>query len=270
VTDTKRVDIILNPILEVGPDQTTCADTPFLISITNAQNYSSLQWTTSGDGTFDSSTIENPSYTPGSLDLSDGNVILTLTADPLAPCTNAIADSFVLNFIDFVEVEAGPDIQSCEDEPIDILGTATNFTSVNWTTSGDGSFSDDTSLQTTYTPGPDDLIFGSAILTLEAVGTPPCTNQTDFLTVTFNDRPSIDIGSDIIACENEEVTFNDVIVQDFDTLQWITSGSGTLLNPTTASPTYIPGTGETGIVTFTLTCKPSSTLCRRRNRTKNN
>ena len=47
-----------------------------------------------------------------------------------------------------------------------------------------------------------------------------------------------------------------MIVQDFDTLQWITSGSGTLLNPTTASPTYIPGTGETGIVTFTLTVSP--------------
>ena len=105
-------------------------------------------------------TTENPSYTPGSLDLSNGNVILTLTADALAPCTDAIADSFVLNFIDFVEVEAGPDIQSCEDEPIDILGTATNYTSVNWTTSGDGSFSDDTSLQTTYTPGTIDLIYG--------------------------------------------------------------------------------------------------------------
>ena len=188
--------------------------------------------------------------------MSNGNVILTLTADALAPCTDAIADSFVLNFIDFVEVEAGPDIESCEDDPIDILGTATNFTSVNWTTSGDGSFSNDISLQTTYTPGTIDLINGSAILTLEAVGTPPCTNQTDFLTVTFNDRPSIDIGSDIIACENEEVTFTDVIVQDFDTLQWITSGSGTLLDPTTASPTYIPGTGETGIVTFTLTVSP--------------
>ena len=188
--------------------------------------------------------------------MNDGNVILTLTADAISPCTDAIADSFVLNFIDFVEVEAGPDIQSCEDEPIDILGTAANYTSVNWTTSGDGSFSDDTSLQTTYTPGPIDGISPTATLTLEAVGTPPCTNQTDFLTVTFNDRPSIDIGSDIIACENEEVTFNDVIVQDFDTLQWITSGSGTLLNPTTASPTYIPGTGETGIVTFTLTVSP--------------
>ncbi|MDC3229259.1 hypothetical protein OAT87_01490, partial [Flavobacteriaceae bacterium] len=254
--DEKRVDIILNPVLEVGPDQTTCADTPFLISITNAENYSSLQWTTSGNGTFSNPITENPSYTPGSLDLSNGNVILTLTADALAPCTDAIADSFVLNFIDFVEIEAGPDIESCEDDPIDILGTATNFTSVNWTTSGDGSFSDDISLQTTYTPGPNDQIGTTVILTLEAVGTPPCANQTDFLTVTFNERPSIDIGSDIIACENETVTFTDVIVQDFDTLQWITSGSGTLLDPTTASPTYIPGAGETGIVTFTLTVSP--------------
>ena len=256
VTDEKRVDIILNPVLEVGPDQTTCADTPFLISILNAENYSSLQWTTSGDGIFSNPITEDPSYTPGGLDLSNGNVILTLTADALSPCTEAIEDFFVLNFIDFVEVDAGPDIQSCENEPIDILGTAANNTSVNWTTSGDGSFSNNTSLQTTYTPGTDDLIIGSAILTLEALGTPPCANQTDFLTVTFNERPSIDIGSDIIACENETVTFNDVIVQNFDTLQWITSGSGTLLNPTTASPTYDPGTGETGIVTFTLTVSP--------------
>ena len=48
-------------------------------------------------------------------------------------------------------------------------GTAANYTSVNWTTSGDGSFSDDTSLQTTYTPGTIDGISPTVTLTLEAV-----------------------------------------------------------------------------------------------------
>jgi len=45
-----------------------------------AQNYTSIQWTTSGDGTFDNSTSSNPTYTPGANDIASQEVLLTITA----------------------------------------------------------------------------------------------------------------------------------------------------------------------------------------------
>jgi len=44
-----------------------------------AENYNSLEWTTSGDGAFDDNTVLNPIYTPGPTDIENGNTLLTLT-----------------------------------------------------------------------------------------------------------------------------------------------------------------------------------------------
>ena len=47
-----------------------------------AANYSSLTWNTSGDGTFVTTTSLNPTYTPGTTDISNGTVTLTRLASP--------------------------------------------------------------------------------------------------------------------------------------------------------------------------------------------
>jgi len=56
------------------------------------ENYSTIQWTSSGDGNFSDNSVLNPFYTPGDQDISTGLVSLTLTADPIQPCTDIIED----------------------------------------------------------------------------------------------------------------------------------------------------------------------------------
>ena len=161
-----------------------------------------------------------------------------------------------MSFENAAIVDAGPDQIICEDQVASLAGIAQNQQSIQWSTTGDGTFSDQTSLTSDYTPGANDLLTGSVTLTLEAFGIPPCGSDSDELTVTFTARPNLNIGSDLIACQGETVTFNDVVVTQFDIITWTTSGSGTLLNANSSSPTYIPAANETGLIIFNLTVDP--------------
>ena len=82
--DRAWVDYILLPptistTVYAGVDDTICQGNQYQLSAT-AENYNTLLWTTSGDGSFDDNTILNPVYTPGDNDISNGSVILTINA----------------------------------------------------------------------------------------------------------------------------------------------------------------------------------------------
>jgi len=83
-SDCAWVDFIIFPPAPAvnaiaGPDGEICADETFNCS-GSASYYTSLLWSTSGDGVFSNSAILTPVYTPGNNDISSGSVVLTLTA----------------------------------------------------------------------------------------------------------------------------------------------------------------------------------------------
>jgi hypothetical protein len=57
-----------------------------------ATDYSTLLWTTSGDGLFQNSGLLNAVYFPGTGDKASGSVNLTLTVSPVSPCSGNAAD----------------------------------------------------------------------------------------------------------------------------------------------------------------------------------
>jgi hypothetical protein len=67
------------PDISVGPDDSVCAGLPYQLQAT-AQQYDSLHWLTTGDGSFSDSHILEPIYTPGGQDIINGSVRLKLTA----------------------------------------------------------------------------------------------------------------------------------------------------------------------------------------------
>ena len=84
-----------------GLPETICPGTPYTLAAATAKDYSSLLWTTSGDGSFDDVKILHPTYSPGSNDITGGVVKLTLTAQGVgtAPgCVPAVS-SVTLNII---------------------------------------------------------------------------------------------------------------------------------------------------------------------------
>ena len=83
---------------------------------------------------------------------------------------------------------AGVDTSYCDNvTSFPVNGTAANYSSVSWTTSGDGTFSSGSTLSDTYNPGPNDLSSGWADLTLTVTSQAPCTgNAADILHILFD------------------------------------------------------------------------------------
>ena len=95
-------------IAYAGNDIVTCSQTPIILSKAYAYDCNSMLWTTQGDGHFDSNAIANPTYSPGSQDLANGSVLLTLTAFG----NDTIVSSTQIRFMDDIELGAivGDDI----------------------------------------------------------------------------------------------------------------------------------------------------------------
>ena len=70
------------PVPDAGLNQTICADKKAsLTGVVTPPVYDSVKWTTSGDGLFTPDNNPISTYTPGSGDIANGSVTLTLTAN---------------------------------------------------------------------------------------------------------------------------------------------------------------------------------------------
>ena len=87
ITDTVTIDLIELPDVSVGTTNASiCEDETYQIVGASADNVSSFNWTTSGNGNFDNSTSINPTYTPSDDDIVAGTT-LSLNYVPVSPCT---------------------------------------------------------------------------------------------------------------------------------------------------------------------------------------
>ena len=86
--------IIRTPIISAGDPGFVCVSESFPIVGASASNLGTLLWTSSGNGVFSNTGIVNPVYTPGSQDIINGNVTLTLTGDPGSFCS--VSDEILL------------------------------------------------------------------------------------------------------------------------------------------------------------------------------
>ncbi len=91
-----------------------------------------------------------------------------------------------VTFIPAATANAGGNQAICAGNTFTVVGaTATNNAGVNWTTGGDGTFINGTTLTPTYTPGVADILAGTVTLTLTATGNSPCGNVTNNMTLTI-------------------------------------------------------------------------------------
>ncbi len=147
----------------------------------------------------------------------------------------------------------------CEGSIASLLATAGGTsTTYSWATNGDGSFSAPNALATNYTPGPNDIIYGSVTINIFAAdpdGTGPCTGTSNEMQLTINAVPTVNAGVDIINCTGLNVTLNGSIGGSATTSNWTTSGTGTLVSPTYIFTSYYPSLADiaAGSVVLTLT-----------------
>ncbi len=125
--------------------------------------------------------------------------------------------------------------------------------SLLWTTSGDGTFDDPAILHPVYTPGPGDVFTGTVDLTLTGYSLAlSCPTATSVVVITIIKPVTASAGPDVSACAITPFTITGATAANYSSLLWTSNGAGTLTNPATLNPTYIPAPGELGNVTFTL------------------
>lgn len=183
-----------------GDDASVCSDQTVQLTGT-AYNYSSLLWETSGTGTFDDATILAPVYTPSAEDITAGSVVLSLTASK--PSVSDSTDYMTVTFAAAPVLFAGNSANICDGNSYSTSeATAENYTSLFWTTSGTGTFSDINSLVTRYTPSAEDIAAGNVILTLNVMND-VCEAHTSDVPVTINPKPVVSISGEAEACQNQ-------------------------------------------------------------------
>lgn len=175
-TDSILITVVAPAMALAGPDDVTCQNQPVTLNGIPTLSQSTL-WTTSGDGLFGNPALPSTSYTPGSADVANGNVVLTFTAESYLDC-GAASDELALTVYSQPEVNAGADSLICTNWlPFICTPTVLDGNNVQWTTLGDGTFADPTLLSAIYTPGDMDLLTGEVELVLSAQAMTPCTGM---------------------------------------------------------------------------------------------
>ncbi len=244
------------PTADAGRDQEVCLGGSATLAGA-ATSAAGVLWTTAGDGTFDDATSPTAVYTAGPADEAAGSVSLTLTADPLAPCAEPAADSLTLTIAQAAVVDAGSDMSICNGAAT-LSATLGNAANPIWTTSGDGTFDDATSLTAIYTPGAQDIADGAATLTLAAESSGACGGVvSDSLLVTFGAmNVTVDAGADQLICGGDVALAGSA--QSGVNLLWSTTGDGVFADATSAVTTYTPGANDALVGKVTLTLSADS------------
>ena len=90
-----------------GSDATVCYNSTHTLAATATNG--TILWTTSGTGTFNNATLEDPVYTFSAADITAGSVTLTLTVTG----GNTAVDNMVLTVDPEATANAGPDAMVC-------------------------------------------------------------------------------------------------------------------------------------------------------------
>lgn len=228
-----------NPVIKLPANTTVCENTDFKITGVQIEHVDTFYWYTSGDGRFSDKKVLNPTYFPGSEDISRGNVTLGIQARGIAACGSG-DKNFELTIVQQPSAFAGNNTVVCEGKPYTVTDArADHYKNYRWRANGDGLLMDENTLRPTYHAGNSDLTRGYAILSLIAYPFEPCLDSVvSDVRITYSERPSINAGADADICENGSVTLNGGGT-GYSSVQWTSTGNaGTFSNNRVLSPTF--------------------------------
>ncbi len=254
-TDDMVLSISLQATADAGTDATICEGSSYTLSTANATNATLVTWSSNGTGSFDDVNLVNATYTPSAADVLNGSVILTMTVTSAAPCVGDV-DQMVLTINPQATVNAGVDATICEGSTYTLsTATATDATSLLWTSSGTGTFDDATILAATYTPSPADITAGSVTLTLTAQSAAPCVEATDAMVLTISLQATADAGTDATICEGSSYTLSTANATNATLVTWSSNGTGSFDDVNLVNATYTPSAADVlnGSVILTMT-----------------
>jgi hypothetical protein len=112
------------PTASAGADFSVCAGNPYAVQNASAANYTTLQWTSNGTGTFDTTTTTSPTYVPSNADIANGQVTLTLTTtNSSCTQTQTVVDEMVLTLTQCNSI----DVTLQNNNELELFGNAMTY-----------------------------------------------------------------------------------------------------------------------------------------------
>ncbi len=263
--NTASVVVIAAPTAVAGTAIATCV-TSGSINITagsSSANNAGIIWTSNGTGTFtNANSLTTCTYLPSAADIAAGSRTITLTAIGNGGCANATSNK-TLTINQPPVANAGTSIHTCNNSGavnITAGASASNQASVNWTSSGTGSFANATSLTNcTYNPSAADIAAGSVTLTLTANPLTGCSSNSATKTLTIHTNPGapgiITGTANVCGVQLAGLTYSVPTVANATSYNWvvpsgwtITSGQGSNIITVTSG-----NNGQNGNMTVTAT-----------------
>jgi gliding motility-associated-like protein len=179
LTDTEIVTVTPASTVNAGLDQTICEGAAVTLNGSIGGSATGFSWSaTTGN-------FSNPSSLTSSYSTSTTQTV-TLTAT--GPCPS-VQDNVLITVNATPTINAGLDQQVCEGGSINLTGQIGGSTnSVLWS-SATGTFSNNSTLATTYSPG---ISSGTVTLTLTGNGPCPLVSDAVILTIVANTTPLFD------------------------------------------------------------------------------
>ncbi len=118
-----------------------------------------------------------------------------------------------------------------------------SYQQIIWRTNGDGQFNDSTILHPVYYPGQNDIDGGKVMLTIRVLGSDDTLHSDSFMLYIYDDPVSV-AGSDKVISENDTLFLSEAVAENYQHVQWITSGDGYFGNDSVVNTYYVPGTED--------------------------
>ena len=189
-------------VVSAGSNDTICEGNNYTIPSASVINDSIKGWNTSGDGTFNDTSLIKATYTPGVNDINNGSVVLKLTI--IDTCGNTVSDSLTL-FINATTTmaNAGPNDTICNTSTTTLAGNTPSAGTGTWTTITGGG--------TVTTPSnPNSGVTGLSIGDNEFVWTinnSPCSSSSDTVLIVNSPTPTVaDAGPNDTLCNTSTAT----------------------------------------------------------------
>ncbi|PLX04541.1 MAG: hypothetical protein C0594_09085, partial [Marinilabiliales bacterium] len=177
-------------VVDAGSNISVCSDYPDVSLMGSVTVASGGVWTSSGDGMFSPSATDlNAVYTCSATDIANGFVTLTLTSTGNGLCS-PVSDNVM------VTIDQAPTITIINSDEtvcdgtanLSVVATASNYSGVNWSSTGSGAFSNNTILSTDYNFSPSDA--GTTVtMMITATGNGTCASVSDVLNITVASLP---------------------------------------------------------------------------------
>ena len=212
-------------------------------------------WSTAGDGIFFPNIVAlDAQYEPGTNDLTNGSVELTLTSTNSALCSEN-SSSLTINLQKLPVADAAANQVVCGDiEPVQMLGNVQGAAGGVWSTAGSGTFfPNDSVLTALYTPSSADSLNGMVTLTLTTYGNAACSGDMDQMDILFSGAVEALAGPNQNSCVNADLIELNGAVEGTDSHLWGTMGSGVFdANGANLITTYEPSQSDVDQGSVTL------------------